>query len=358
MRRAALAALLALAACADPLPPGFERRGSGGSDDQGFVWDAATRRLAWIEGAFPNRTYLVVEDLRGGPRRRWRLKGYTLTGRLALTRDGRRAVLEAGKMGPHLSREAPRDKRVLLVDLETGAVLRERDIGRDATAVALGHPSWSSDPVAAWDGPEGLLWSALGEGREGGVLLGPAARLALLAGREPWLAAAVDDERRPALRVTDLLTRQTVRSWPTALTPRALAWDGDRLLASRWDPSTGKFVLESCDPHDGRREVLLETDGEFETALKLPGALYAVAKDPSRPDADGREFLAPRVLLAVEDGRRPWSAPWTSRRGAFLGWDGETRRLWFATADKDRPAAWAIPPEPEALKAAAAVLDR
>lgn len=358
MRRAAALALALLAACGDRLPPGFERRGSGESDDQGFVWDATTRRLAWIEGAFPNRTFLVVEDLRGGPRRRWRLKGHTLTGRLALARDGRRALVESGKLSGKLSREAPREKRVLLVDLETGAILRERDIGRDATAAALGHPAWSAEPVAAWDGPEGLLWSAVGEGREGGVLLGPAARLALLAEREPWLAAAVDDERRPALRVTDLLTRRPVRSWPTALTPRVLAWDGNRLLASRWDHSSGKFLLEACDPADGRREVLLEADGEIETALRVPGALYAVAKDPSRADADGRDFLAPRVLIVREDGRSPWSVPWTSRRGAFLGRDPETRKLWFAVADKDRPAAWAIPPEPEALKGAAVLLDR
>lgn len=358
MRRGFLFTLLALAGCRPPLPPGLERVASA-ADAQAFAWSPGPRRLAFVEGRFPGRTFLVVLDLASGIRTRRRLKGFVLGGGAALSRDGRRVLLDAGKLGPYASRTEPAERVVLVVDADSGRVLSEDPTGPGGTA-ALGHPAWSPDPIAVWNDKTGIVWRAFGAlpagPSVGGVLKGPAAWRGLLLD-EPYLVVAEKQAERPRMTVYDLRDGRSVAEWRVALTgtPLALRRDGTALSA-RWMSENGSYVLESGDPQTGRRVPLLEAEGEIESAVETDRGLYAIAKDPTRRNDSGKDFLAPRVLLVVESGGRRWSAPWTSHRGEFLGTDPADGRLLFAVTDRDKPGAWAIAPTRAALTAVGAAM--
>jgi hypothetical protein len=353
MRRAILLALLA--ACSKPLPPGVELI-AGASGAQAFDWSPAARRVAYVDGRFPDRTYLVVLDRASGAKTKRRLKGFVLGGGLALTRDGRKALLDAGKLGRYDSRNEPAEHVILLVEAATGRILSESPLGVAGT-IALSHPAWSPDPIAVWNGKEGIIWKAFGSGNAGGVIKGPAAWRALLLD-EPFLIVAEKQTERPRMIVYDLRDNRQVAEWRVALTgaPLALRPDG-AALSARWMPETGRFVLESGDPKTGRRVPLLEAEGEIESAVETDRGLYAIAKDPTRRNGTGKDFLSPRVLLVAEAGGQRWSTPWTSHQGKFLGTDPANGRLLFAVTDRDEPAAWAIAPTRSALTAAGPAID-
>lgn len=356
MRRAALIAVLTLAGCSKPLPPGVERL-DGSYAAQGFVWSPASRRLAFVDGRFPDRTYLVVRGLDDGPRLRKRLKGFVLGDRLALSRDGAKVLIDAGKIAVNAaSRNEPSQRVVLVVDAADGRILSEEPIGPSGAA-ALGHPAWSPYPIAAWNAKDGIRWRAFGRTVAEGFLKGPGAWRALLLD-EPYLVVAERQTARPRMTVYDLRDGHQAAEWRVALNgaPLAVRPDGSALSA-RWMSESGTFVLESGDPRTGRRSPLLEADGEIETAVENDRGLYAVAKDPSRRNDTGKDFLSPRVLLVSEKGGQRWSVPWSSHEGRFLGTDPKDGRLLFAVTDRDKPAAWAIAPTREALTAAGPAID-
>jgi hypothetical protein len=310
------AAILALAGCGASVPGGVERIAT---DAQTAFWSASSRRLVYVEGRFPNRTY-------------------------------------AGKLGRYDSRTEPADRVVLVIEVLSGRILSEDALGV-AGAAALGHPAWSPDPVAVWNGKDGVIWKAFGAEKTGGLLKGPSAWRALLLD-EPYLVVAEKQSERPRMVVYDMRDGRPTAEWRVALTgsPLALRPDGTALSA-RWMSETGGFVLESGDPKTGRRIPLLEAEGEIETAVETTAALYAIAKDPARRNDTGKDFLAPRVLLVIESGGQRWSVPWTSHRGAFLGADPRNGRLLFAVIDRDRPAVWSIAPTRAALAAAGPAID-
>ncbi len=353
MRRAIFLALLALAGCSKPLPPGIERL-DGASGAQAFSWSPASRRLAFVEGRFPDRTYLVVRDR--GSRTRRRYKGFVLGGGTALSRDGGRVLLDARKLGKYDSREEPAAHSILFVDANSGELLSETPAGSDGVA-ALGHPAWSPDPIAVWNHRGTIMWRGFGVENASGTLRGLAAWKALLLD-EPYLIVSERQNEKPRMMVYDLRDGAQTAEWRVALTgaPLAIRLDGTALSA-RWMPETGRFVLESGDPKTGRRIPLLEADGEIESALETERALYAIAKDPTRRNTTGKDFLAPRVLLVAESDGRRWSVPWTSHGGRFLGTDPIDGRLLFAVTDNDKPAAWAIAPGRAALAAAGPAID-
>lgn len=354
MRRARTALLLLLAACSKPLPPGVERLRAG---EQPCAFSAHARRLACVQGSFPDRTYLVVSDLESGARTKRRLKGFVLGGGIALSRDGRRVLLDAGKLTDNAaSRNEPTNRVVLSVDASDGSVRLEVPVG-GAGAAALGHPAWSPDPIAVWNTKDGIRWSSLGEMPAGGLLEGPPAWRALLLDK-PYLVVSEKQQERPRMSVYDLRDGRRAAEWRVALTgsPLSARTDGSALSA-RWMSETGTFVLEAGDPETGRRNPLIETDGEIEAAIETERGVYAVAKDPSRRNATGRDFMTPRVLLALEKDGKRWSEPWTSRSGRFFGADPADGRLLFAVTDRDRPGAWKIAPTRAALAVAGPAID-
>lgn len=356
MRSRLLAFVSLLCACSAPLPPGVERL-DGSYAAQGFVWSPASRRLAFVDGRFPDRTYLVVRGLDGGPRLRRRLKGFVLGDRLALSRDGGKVLIDAGKIAVNAaSRSEPSQRVILVVDAGDGRILSEEPIGPSGAA-ALGHPAWSPDPIAVWNAKDGIRWRAFGRTVAEGFLKGPGAWRALLLD-EPYLVVAERQTARPRMTVYDLRDGRQAAEWRVALNaaPLAVRPDGSA-LSSRWMSESGTFVLESGDPRTGRRSPLLEADGEIETAIENDRGLYAIAKDPSRRNDTGKDFLAPRVLLVAEKGGRRWSVPWSSHEGRFLGTDPKDGKLLFAVTDRDKPAAWAIAPTREALTAAGPAID-
>ena len=355
MRRSVLLALSVLAGCTQPLPPGIERVVSG-RDAQAFFWSAASRRLAYVEGRFPDRTYLTVIDRSANLRLKWRMKGFVLGSAVALSRDGRRALLDAGKIGPYASRSEPAARVILVVDTGSGRILSETPIGA-VTVSALGHPAWSPNPIAVWNSKMGIQWKAFGPDAVDGVIRGEGAWRSLLLD-EPYLLVAEKQTERPRMTVYDLRSNLQVAEWRVALTgtPLALRLDG-AALSARWMSETGSFVLESGDPRTGRRAPLLEAEGEIESAVETNRGLYAIAKDPSRRNDTGKDFLAPRVLLVAESGGQHWSVPWASHHGKFLGSDPVNGRLLFAVTDRDQPAVWSIAPTRSALTAAGPAID-
>ena len=348
--RAALAGPLLMAAgCEAPAPPGVEAFGG----DQAFFYSEPSRKLAFVDGKFPHRTRLSVLDLTTRRLSSRRLRGFTLGGPLALSRDGKAVLLEAGKI-TSASRNEPATRVLLLVDPETGTIEREDLL--PGPAVAVGAPEWAPAPVGAWRDEDDVIRKIYTAGREQDR---PEQRLDSMKAKSavflprPGIAWAQDEP--PGVHARSDL--QGAFSWKSDLPPalHGVAPDG-RLLASRWGAAFAGYRLESLDPRSGRAEARLETEGEIETALETPSALYAVAKDPSRSNPTGREWLAPRKLHVVERSGNRWSVPWTYRRGRFFGVQPDGK-LWFAVTDPNRPGAYRLDPDPKRLEAAAAALD-
>lgn len=350
MLYALFALLLSLPGCPRHLPDGVSRP-VGGADLHSFSWSPESGRLSYVEGRFPQRTYLVVAERGGRAVSSTRLKGYTLVGPTALSKDGKTAAVGVGKLGERDSRDEPRERGLLVVEAESGSMKEALDL--PAAPLAVAAQSWTDNLVAVWNGGRSLVWRELGGPAAKDLPLAPAAKAVLTP--DGLLAAAADKH----VTGVDLRgDRQTAR-WDAQLTvePLSVRPDG-RVLTTRWESESGKFVLEACDLRSRERAVVLESDGEIETALATPKGVFAVAKDHSRKNSSGKGFLAPRVLLVVEPGGARWSTPWTSRPGAFFGWDEAAGRLWFAVTDRDRPAAWAVSTDRTALTAAGPAIDR
>ena len=58
-----------------------------------------------------------------------------LGGAAALSRDGRRVLLDAGKIGHYISRSEPVDRVILVVDATSWRILSENPIGGGVTAL-------------------------------------------------------------------------------------------------------------------------------------------------------------------------------------------------------------------------------
>lgn len=353
MLRGLLLALAALAACSKPLPPGVKR--VEGASGQAFAWSPASRRLAYVEGRFPDRTFLVILNRASGARTKRRLKGFVLGAGTALSRDGGIVLLDAGKVGRHDTRNEPANRVILAVDANSGNILSETPL--HGAAAALGHPAWSPYPVAVYNDKKNIVWRAFGAETSSGVVHGPPAWRALLLD-EPYLIVAEKQTQRPRMAVYDLRNGSQVAEWRVALSgaPLALRPDGTALSA-RWMSETGQFVLESGDPKTGRRVPLFESEGEIESAVETDSGLFAVAKDPTRRNDTGKSFLAPRTLLVAENNGRQWSVPWTHHQGKFIGSDPANGRLLFAVTDQDKPILWEIAPTRAALAAAGPAID-
>lgn len=347
MLYALFALIFSFPGCPKSYPAGVSRL-AGGSDLQGFAWSAEAGRLAWVEGRFPQRTYLVAADRRGKVLARHRLKGWTLSGPVVVTRDGRRAAVVAGKLGKYDSREEPDEHGALLVDLASGAVLETLETGPTAP-VALGAPAWAEGPIAVWNRSAGLAWKELGSSNAGGVA-GAGAWKGVLT--DAGALVAGDRAAKPRLFAADLRSGTVTHSWSAELSVAPLSARADgSVLASRWVAESGKFVLEACDPATGGRTALLETDGEIESAVETPAGVFAIAKDHSRKNDTGKPFLAPRVLLTIAPGGERSTLPWTPHKGELLGSDPVSGLLWFAVTDRDKPSVWGLATTRSALAA-------
>lgn len=391
-------ALTACAAgCAKP-PEGFRRLCPS--------FDARDYRvipsgLVFLQDRYPNKTYLGVVDALTGKVRTWRFAERALE-RLVVSRDGRTAFVVARSLasadgergaeqealalsqarmvgaGAGALRKASKPSsaqaqepaeegapapRVLAVSLDQGKLLGEFRVPAGAALTAMAQPAWSGSLLMVLrmsDGRSFLrTWDpAAGEPTRPRPLDGALGKSVLFLDEEPWVASSLPAAGGARLTVWDVSSGKPLRSIELPADLRALsAASGARAVGVYELPGEDRGAVAEFDLRAGTQRELAQVDGEVESVLAAPSAVYATARNFSRPRDPKRTWLHPRDLLIIEDGRTSTLA-WTQRSGEFLGYDASKDALDFVVNDADAPAFWLLPRARPALQAAGAALDR
>ena len=356
---AAVVAAVLAAGCAKA--PDAPRAFAADAENHDFALDLPGRRVVYVHGAYPRKSYLCVEPLDRGRTRRFRLKGYTLDGPLFPLPGGdilAQAAFVRGEMNN--PKAAPRERAVLVVSGETGDVKRSSGLPPGAKVVDAGAPWWWHEALALVAAPDGLfLWTVpkpgkawdsvrLTEDRPGDATLSRDEMEAGVAAYDPG------GGKLSFIHVGSLRARTLRLRAPGFI--RSL--EGDRWLVSLVDEED-RDVLALLHGRTGAVRILLTADGPLETAAAGTRWVYAVSLSPKGPFDARRKWLHPRTVYRADlQGEAPlWSAPWTQRQGSLLAVDEQAGRLWFAVTDRDAAAVWRLPLEPAKLAAAVPDLD-
>jgi hypothetical protein len=363
LAKAAAASLFAaalVAGCARA--PDAPRAYADDAENHGFALDLADRKIYFIHGAYPRKSYLCVAPLDGGRARRFRLKGYTLDGALFPLPGGEVLAQVSFVRGEMNNPKAPpRERAALVVSGETGEVRRSSELPPASKILDAAAPWWWSKPLALIASPDGLRVWTIPKSR------GQAWQSDRLTEEQPGAAAFSLDEMEAGvvsydagggklsfIHVGSHRARTLRLRAPGFIRPL----EGNRWLVSIVDEED-RDNLALLDGRTGAVTVLLTADGPLETAAGGSRWVYAVSLSPQGPFDRRRKWLHPRTIYRADlQGSSPvWSAPWTQREGSLLAVDETAGRLWFAVTDRDAAAVWDLPAEPRKLAAAVPDLD-
>lgn len=361
--RPALLLAVALAACGPRAPEG----GVAVALPEGshsFAHDAAGRRVLFVVGGYPNKTYLGSLDLG--------------TGRLASRR--------APALSPASLPVPGRDGRVLLI-----ATPGLDPMDAESPATRLSEFDWSAaKPGSGAELREGHVPLCL-TGPAGG---GDASVVTLAAGREPMLSVwkddrltEVDDASLPEaegcrfaasvprlllmgkdsgrqITVFDFARRAEASVIRPGGTSRLVGGAGGDVAYVQVTPSRGdEKPLLRVDLRDGSSEVVLRSTRTARSAVETPGGVFVLLGERAKASSSVAAHFQRQELVklgAVRGGERSveWRAPWSVLPGELLGWDESRKALVVATNDTLHPSLWAVPAVPAAVAATRDELDK
>lgn len=325
---AAVALCLAGAACGPRPPKGMTRLDSG-TMNHGFAVDEGVKNLLYIDGTGNFLTSLVVVGLADGARRSYRFKDRRMVNLRPVPVEGAVGVVAAVTRYDDRFRRGSRRPVLLTVNTADGRLLSEDADSEDDTPPppAAAANALSAAFAAAASGP-------LGAPPPDAVLM---------------TAGSVSRYPKPGVHTAqDSKFRRSERFFPTPSEPGVLAQGAGARFYAAYRDDAGRSVLEEFDAGSGTRRVLARFDGEVES-LTASGAGLVLLR---------REYRKPRVMTLVEagDGRTALELPWADDSSRLLGADASRRRLYLVMREGAHETAWAVPLDPETLRAASEYL--
>lgn len=358
MRRAAALAA-ALCACGPRAPEG----GVAVAIPEGahsFAHDAARRRVLFLVGGYPNKTYLGSLDLQTGRLESPRAPALSPASPPVPGRDGRVLLVATSGLDP-MDHENPPAK-LSEYDWSAASAGRAVELPEGHAPLCLTGPAGGGDAsvvtVVAGREPVLSLWTGdrLEEVEDAPL---PEAEGCRFAASVPRLLLLGDSGRK--LTVFDLARR----TGATVITPGGKSSlvggaPGDAAFVQVAPPRGHEKPLLRVDLRDGTAEVVLRSTATVRSAVETPDGVFVLLGEKAKASAAHFQRQELLKLGAARGGERAveWRAPWSLLPGELLGWDESRKALVVATHDTLHPSLWAVPASPAAVATARDELDK
>lgn len=362
MRGAFLAAALALGACGPSAPEGSAAYGLS-PDDRDFRFDASSRRVLFVRGAFPNKSYVGSLDLAAGRLSLHRSAGRRIIGLPAGRSAPPRALFSAAEIVDEYAGEAPKGEVILeAVPGDAGADRSARlDAGR--RAVCLVETAWSDGVlVAAASEDRG---TKLGRWRPAGSEIETFATLPAgiadcgAAANVPRLGLLIRDDHSARFDVWDAAAGRSASSIGLPPEPLVVGRAGDGRLFAAWlDKDAGTRRLAALDPATGALTPLYSSSATIVSAAALPSGFLLLVRDDRAVGGIAGHLKPQSVIKLAAGGRVEWTKTWSRLPSRLVGFDAASGRALVAIADPEYNALWAVPLDEPAFGAAVARLER
>ena len=337
MRRACLVAALALAACGPKAPEGSSAYGLS-PDDRDFRFDARSRRVLFVRGAYPNKSYVGSVDLVAGRLSLHRSAGRRIVGLPAGGSPPLRAFFSAAELVDEYAGEAPKGEVILDAAPGDAGSDRSAKLDDDRRAVCLVETDWSDGVLVAasnWDrGTKLGRWRSAAPAIENFAVLpsgiidcGAAGRQASSIGLPPK--------------------------------PQVVGRSGDGRLFAAWlDKDSGLRRLAALDPESGTLTALYTSSATIVSAAALPSGSLLLVRDEQALGGIALHLKPQRLVKLAADGRVEWTKSWSRLPSRLVGFDSASKRVLVAITDPEYNGLWAVPLNEPAFAAAVERLER
>lgn len=356
MRLALLASALALAACGPRAPQGSAVIKLDPSD-RDFRFDAGARRVLFVRGAYPGKTYAGSADLAAGRLSVHRSSGRAISGSPWRRASSSRALFRAAPIVDGYAGEVP--KGDIILDAAPG------DPGSDRTLQLEGGRLAPCITETGWS--RGVLVAAAPAGRAAklGRWRDSSAALDVFADLPPGIVDCAASTRSPTLGLL-IVEKTTARfvvwnvekgSQSSALTlppePRIVgrAEDG-RLFAALVRKDSDERLLAALDPETGTLKELFTSTETIVSATALPSGVAVLLRDEQASGGLAAHLKPQCIVKLGEGGRVEWTKAWSRLPSELVGFDAASGRLVVAVIDTAYAGLWAVPTEEPGFAAA------
>jgi len=362
MRRALLAAALALGACGPKAPEGSSAYGLT-PDDRDFRFDAPSRRVLFVRGTFPDKSYAGSIDLAAGRLSLHRSSGRRIIGLPAGGSAPPRALFSAAELVDEYSGEAPKGEIVLQTTPGDSGSDRTAKLDEGRHAVCLVETPWSGGVlVAAASSDRGTKlarWKPSSPELESFAALPADIVDCGAAAVAPRLGLLIVKEASASYRVWDVAAGREASSLGLPPNPTVVGRSADGRLFAAWlDEDAGVRRLAALDPATGALTSLYRSSDTIVSAVALSSGTLTLVRD-ERDRGGIASHLKPQTLVKLAaDGRVEWARPWSRLPSRLVGFDAATGRVLVSIADPEINALWAVPLDEPGFNAAVEGLER
>lgn len=361
MRAALLCAALALGACGPGATEGSSAYGLS-PDDRDFRFEAASHRVLFVRGTFPNKSYVGSLDLSADRLNLHRSAGRKIIGLPAGRTAPPRALFSAAKIVDEYAGEAPKGEIILEATPGEAGADRSAHLDGGRHAVCLLETAWSDGVlVAAASADRG---TTLGRWRSGAEIETVAALPSgivdcVATPNAPRLGLLIRDDHSARFDVWDAAAGRRESSIGLPPEPAVVGRAADGRFFAAWhDKDAGLRRLAALDAATGALTSLYASSATIASAAALPSGLLLLVKD-ERAFGGMAGHLKPQSVIKLSPaGRVEWTRSWSRLPSRLVGFDPSSGRVLVAIQDPEYNALWAVPLEEPAFGAAVERLER
>lgn len=347
MSRALLAAALALCACGPRAPEGsaaFELA----PGDRDFRFDARTRRVLFVRGTYPEKSFVGSIDLDAGRVNVHRSAGRKIIGLPAPRAGSPRVLFSAADIVDEYAGEAPKDDVILEAAPGDAGADRAARLDAGRRAVCLVETAWSDGVlVAAASADRG---TKLGRWRTGGSEIEAFAALPSgimdcgAAADIPRLGLLIRADNSARFDVWDLAAGRISSSIGLPPEPLVVGRAGDGRLFAAWlDKDAGIRRLAALDPATGALTSLYSSSAAIVSAAALPSGHLLLVRDERALGGIAGHLKPQSVVKLAAGGRVEWTKSWSRLPSRLVGFDAASGRVLVAITDPAYNGLWAVP---------------
>ena len=333
-------------------PEGFEKF-SIDAPARNFRYYAEAGKAAYLKGGGMRKTFFEIVDLRAHKKQALHIENYII-GNAAELLAGGQALLSTNYTTPQIRQAhvlrincANRKKTgdYLFPDEAPVQLIRQSEGGGKVYILMQTQKSPEQIYMKTFD-PQTQNFS------DSEMLVSASLSRTLFLKSRPLLVLDAAKMKTYTLLIYDLEKRAHVFDLETSSPSRALIETKDgRIFGLFESPGDTKSKLMELDLEKKELRLTAALDGTGETLLAVDRSFYIAVKDTERASEQKKYWLHPRNLMKVniDTGMQDGKIDWTERAGEFVGFNEETRQIYFAVTDADAPALWTIDASPETL---------
>lgn len=356
MSRVFLAAALALCACGPRAPEGSAAFNLA-PEDRDFRFDSLSRRVLFVRGTFPEKSYVGSIDLATGRLSVHRSAGRRVIGLPAGGSSPPRALFSAADIVDEYTGEAPKAEVILEASPGDAGSDRAARLDGGRHAVCLVETAWSGGVlVAAASEDRGTKlgrWRTAGSEIEAFAALPSGIVDCGAAAEVPRLGLLIRDKNSARFDVWDLAAGRIASSIGLPPEPLVVGRGGDGRLFAAWlDQDAGLRRLAALDPATGALTSIYSSSVTIVSAAALPSGVLLLVRDERAMGGIAGHLKPQSIVKLAAGGRVEWAKSWSRLPSRLVGFDAASGRVLAAISDPAYNGLWAVPLDEPAFGAA------